>query len=269
MGIKNDEIRCLNKTIEYINSICGTKVEKYINSVIPIKNINSFDIKEQERPDFVLRKDDCAYGIEHFMVDFCYDGINNNQSKSKLSRRDSRDIYHKYHNDEVGLENEDVENARKDMEKFINHNSNISLSFEYDRFVDGFKKAFDKHYTKIDEYKENSFLKGICNKMGFLIEFHCDTFMINAYIDGNPIYFRNTKNMPFPLTKDIVNIFRKADKLDFIILSQFSEGIESDARSVLVFEPQNIDESLKKQRLKIYDKVGYYKIEKKVKLYIE
>lgn len=271
MGNKQDENNCLMKTVDYVNNKASKMSKKYFISILPVKNISVEDFVASERPDFVLKSAEQCYGIEHFMVDFCYDGINNNQSQSRLLRKRLWEIYNKFHDEKEGLKNEDVESARQEIEEFINHNTNISNDFDYSKYIEGLKKTFDKHYKRINDYIHN------CSnnidfdnvKIGFLIEFHCDTFLLYALLNGVKVYFNNSQNMQFPLTKDIINIFKSANKLDFIILTQFSEGVESEANSVLMFEPNNMNKSIDKQRVKIYDQIDYCKVEKVLDLLIQ
>ena len=72
-------------------------------------------------------------------------------------------------------------------------------------------------------------------------------------------FFRHSGNIQFPLTKPIVDAFAAANALDFIILAQYEEGFMTESKSVLLFEPANIEESIRKQHLKVYDSVYFPK----------
>lgn len=45
------------------------------------------------------------------------------------------------------------------------------------------------------------------------------------------------KHRPFPLTKDIAGIISAANNLDFVIISQFNEGVAGDSQDVRIYEP--------------------------------
>lgn len=256
---KSAELSCLKKTIEYIQTKSNQRVAKYINSVIPVGEIMD-NVMLDEVPDFIVNTSKGIYAIEHFKTDFCNNGDKNNQSISQLSQKEMWDIYYKYHDEEEAIKDSDIEPATEDVKNFINKLNTTANAFEYKRFVEGFKKPYAKHYAKVDAYRENKHLQGKDVKFGFLIEFQCQTLGIRAKKHNMIKFFRHSGNIQFPLTKPIVDAFAAANALDFIILAQYEEGFMTESKSVLLFEPANIEESIRKQHLKVYDSVYFPKV---------
>ena len=114
------ESNCYEQTKLFIGSRVSAKVRKYINSVFPINNAGLL-LVPSERPDFVANYEDRSYILEHFMIDYCYDGPSNNQSQSHLENRKMADIYKKYHDSEIGtIKDSDMDAAIIDIEKEVN-----------------------------------------------------------------------------------------------------------------------------------------------------
>lgn len=259
------EKRCFDLTREYVSTRTNLKVRKYISSLIPICNENLM-LYSSERPDFVGALGDNYYAVEHFMIDFCNDGINNNQSESRRANNDVMDIYNKYHDPYLGtIKDTDINDATQDIENEINKISNIALAFDYDKYIEAFRRSFEKHYSRVDDYLSNEIIKGNCIKIGFLIEFHCDTTLMHAIYNNSTVSFQG-QHRPFPMTREIIDLFDNARKLDFIIVSQFNEGVSVEAQDVRIYEPSNLEDSLMKQRITVYDKVCYSKIKRNVTL---
>ncbi len=267
---KYAELSCLKLTKEYIELRTSLTVRKYIHSLCPIVD-EKLSVLQSERPDFIINDDSnsCSYAIEHFLIDFCYDGPNNNQSKSKRASREVSDIYHRYHDPLIGTINDkDIDSATADIEAEINSIANIASSFDYDKYIDGFKRVFGQHYGNLETYKKNKHINGSKIKTGFIIELHCDTTLMHAGWNGSVVSFKG-KHRPFPITKDMISIIQSAAELDFVILSQFNEGVFTEASDVRILEPRNIGYSIDKQHIHIYDKIYYPKINKHIKLNIE
>ena len=265
---KQKEQRCLDLTRDYIAAHVNDKNRKYINSLLPISK-EDFILVQNERPDFVANYGDCSYAIEHFLIDFCNDGVNNNQSESRRANRDIMGIYNKYHDNNIGtIKDSDIPNAAQDIEDEINKISNIAFSFDYGKYVDAFNRIFSHHYSRVNDYLTNKALTNSHIKVGFLIEFHCDTSLMYAMKHNASYYFQGT-HRPFPLTKDIADIITAANNLDFVIISQFNEGVAGDSQDVRIYEPNYMNRSLNKQHITMYDKVCYTKVRKNISLKLE
>ncbi len=79
----------------------------------------------------------------------------------------------------------------------------------------------------------------------------------------------NETHKAFPLTKEIVDLISTATKLDFVVISQFDEGVSVEARDVRIYEPKDMDKSIREQRIKIYDKIYYEKTKKNITINLE
>ncbi len=248
---KQLELRCLDTTKDYVKRHVNSREKKYFNSIVPI---NYGEVMQAERPDYIIKTGDCTYLIEHFMVDFCYDGRAHNQSQSKLANSEIMGIYNDYHDPVIGtIRDEMMEEATKKIEHSLNRVKDLQNKYKYSDFVNGFRTIFDKHYGKIKEYMKASEGK---TKIGFLIEFHREAHWLIAERNGIQERF-NGQHKIFPLTKEIYDIITNAKMLDFVIISQYDEGLPGEAKDVKIYEPRNMSEALRQQKVVVYDKVGY------------
>ena len=90
---------------------------------------------------------------------------------------------------------------------------------------------------------------------------------MHAIYNNSVVSFKG-KHKPFPLTKEIAEIISSATKLDFVIISQFNEGVFVRAEDVHIYEPRNMERSLETQRVTVFDKVFYTKVRKNISLEI-
>lgn len=259
------EKQCFDLTVKFIENNVGDKSQKYIKSIFPLCS----QYIQDEKPDFVINTTDYSCLIEHFMIDYCNDGINNDQSQSRRTERDIHDIYLHYHDDEIGtVKDEKIGDALSDLEDEMNKVVNLSSEFDYEKYVTACKRTYFKHYNNIYEYKRNHNITNDKLKMGFLIEFHNDTTLIGATYNGSRVRFAGKQNM-FPMTRDIVQMFSQSNELDFIIVSQFNMGCLAEARDVKIYEPNNMAKSMDAQRIRVYDSVFFPKIDKKITFKLE
>ncbi|MCQ2529079.1 MAG: hypothetical protein MJ108_08215 [Saccharofermentans sp.] len=264
---KQTEQKCYDLTKTYVINKLNRKTRKYINDVYPILRDNL--VIPSERPDFIVNSDSVSYAIEHFMVDFCNDGVNNNQSESMLASKEVSGIFNKYHDPDIGtIKDADMEDAVIDIESEVNKIKNIASKFDYDKYVEAFTRTFQRHYKNISEYKKNDCLNNENIKMGFLIEFHCDTDLMQSVWNGSIVSFPSSCKS-FPLTEAIKKLIEESTELDFVIISQFSEGVFIEASDVKIYEPNNMAQSIEKQRVRVYDRVIYPDIKKHITLNLE
>lgn len=259
---KQAELNCYNTMLSYVQHRFNKQEREYFSAIMPLEA----NPQQSEKPDFIINTDVKTYLIEHFLIDFCYDGPKKNQSKSKLEKRNIEKIFNTYHDPTLGtIADEDKDEALSDIEAEINSITNISNTFIYKEYCDAFNNTFSDHYRKIESYKNNSLIENDQIKIGFLIEFHCNTFRIGAKRNGSSFYF-HTIQPAFPMTKDIIDIIVQAHDLDFVIISQYSEGVPMDAKSVRIIEPNNSQKSLNVQRIKVYDEVFYPELNMRIEL---
>ena len=84
---------------------------------------------------------------------------------------------------------------------------------------------------------------------------------MHAVYNNATVTFKGT-HKAFPLTKEIVDLISTATELDFVIVSQFNEGVSVEAQDVRIYEPKDMDKSIREQRITVYDKVYYERIKK-------
>ena len=258
------EKRCFEKTWNYINSKCSIKIQKYIKSVMSIDNYDNIIMSDS--PDLIIINEENCIGLEHFMTDYCNDGPSNNQSKSRLAENELKSIYNEYHDDEKGIDDSNIQEAADRIQNYMNSVAAIHETFDYKKYCEAFERGFRKHYKSLSEYKKNKFLIDRSYKLGFLIEFHCDTLAMRAKYKGSDVSFGTMGSTQFPLTGDIVDIIKQGKDLDFVIVSQYEEGIDYIPKSVWIFEPNRMKESIDIQRIKVYDSVYYLKDKINIKL---
>lgn len=172
----------------------------YNTSNLIYEGQNEFTIS---RPDILLISEDCIYGIEHFEFDdFKRRKGSTGKAFIKKKEKDFQTNFNDYGtNLPYYCESYDMENEE-----------NLQTGYEF--FVDNFLYAFNEHYNKINEYKENikNFLKekGLSKeiKIYFLIE-NASPMMPFCNDDGL-IY------IPF-YSKEIQERIQKSNDLDGII----------------------------------------------------
>ena len=119
---KQTEQKCYETAKAYIDTCLSRRVKKYIYSLFPLE----IPPIQTEKPDFIINAPDCDVLIEHFMIDICNDGPNNNQSRSKRAEREVDQIYGNYHDSDSGtIKDCNIEPAVADIEKTINNIVNM------------------------------------------------------------------------------------------------------------------------------------------------
>ncbi len=256
---RQHERDCWEKTIEYVMHRMNKTERRYFSSIVPI----NADVVSADRPDLIMHYQDHTYLLEHFMVDFCYDGRAHNQSQSKLANSEIMGIYNEYHDPTTGtIKDERMEEATEKIEHSLNRVKDLPNKFNYFEYVEGFRTIFSKHYERMEEYKKKAEGK---KKIGFLIEFHREAHMLVAERNGLKEIFKGQRK-EFPLTKEIYEIVANAKELDFVIISQYDEGVPIEAKDVKIYEPRNMAESLQKQKIVVYDRVYYESIKADIHL---
>ncbi len=97
-------------------------------------------------------------------------------------------------------------------------------------------------------------------------KYEVSALAMRAKYKGSDVSFGTMGSAQFPLTSDIVNIIEQGKDLDFVIVSQYGEGIDYIPKSVWIFEPNRMKESIDIQRIKVYDSVYYLKDKINIKL---
>lgn len=201
------------KTIEY-RSLNAAKSElTYLKSLVDVS------LPNQEKPDFVfIDNNNNRIGIEHFCIDISMGSRKDSGTKKYQSTTIS--IYEKYRKNILEQEND----ALSDMEHMLNCLVKDWQKFNYSTFCNNFKRVFDEHYFKVEEYKANSNLSNI----GFLIEFLVPNLFYKVSNRGEALHIQELND--FPITEEMWQIMKDSlDALDFIILdtNQFARKKDS------------------------------------------
>lgn len=190
---KNVEYRSLNAATANLNFL---------------KTLTDISPPNQEKPDFIFANEaNSRIGIEHFCIDISMGSRKN--SGAKISQSTIRDIYERYHGNIINQEN----GAISDIEDMLNRLVKDWQKFDYQTFCNNFKRVFNEHYLKVEEYKTNSNLTSI----GFLIEFLVPNPTYKISIKGEPLHIQELQD--FPITTEMWEIMNESlRKLNFIIL---------------------------------------------------
>lgn len=208
--------------------------------------------KEQERPDILLLCDNFIYGIEHFGYD---DSAQKKGSKMQafISKK------------EKDFQNNCVKKLSGNSYCYESYNieDETGLDTGYKYFVDNFLCAFDKHYDKIDAYKENikDYLKENNLEREIKIYFLTENFSPFSPICNGDDRYNGLPYIPV-FAQEVQKRLLKADLLDGIIMccclnSPFTV-IYSKEDCVLSDAFPIIDKSLYQSLSKTHDvQIGY------------
>lgn len=247
MGSKEPEVRCLDMILK--NERTQGDIAKSIQ-----KRIMSMKEKcqDSERPDFIFVSDNTILGLEHCLVDSCY-----NEQKGSFSRQKETDIQQTV---DAYAKDNDLDKSAKNISQIVCNSFNATYRFDYNVFIKRFEEICLKHNQKCNEgtekypsYKNRlrSFKKSN-SIVGCIVEIPVSDNK-NTYIitKSNRYYKQRIKNIPF--TKDIIKIIRKMDGFDFVIICAYSKKFSA----ITYFDMKNIDDSIKQQNIKICDAFDY------------
>lgn len=193
-----------------------------------LKTLTDISQPNQESPDFVFVNNvGNRIGIEHFCIDISMGS--RNDSGTRETRGKTKEIFDKYHKDIANH----LDEARQEIEtKILNPRMREWQNFDYHTFCGNFKAKFNKHFMKIERYKDKWNLSNI----GFLIEFLVpgDEYMVSA--KGNCLHLQKLRD--FPITAITWQMLHGAlDKLDFIILDTNQHTKKKD--SIVLIDGEN------------------------------
>ena len=171
-----------------------------------------------EAPDMAIVLNGNCLAVEHFEFD-CY---RNDKSGSKNKKEMAR-IERAYSS--LPISNMDVSLHDK-----------INGESSYEQYVQNIKKTFKKHYSKIDEYKNNLHNLSFINvntpiKTAFLIE---DTSPL-----GTAAYDINGKyDIVLSRSKEFLQLMRVSSELDYVIACSY----DGNKNIIWLIEQEKIDE---------------------------
>lgn len=164
-----------------------------------------YTIKEIERPDFVLSKDNYRIGIEHFRADTILNEHTDSESMKYDGQR--RKVFTK-HNQTLLNDKFNTVDATNDLETLVNKSLAAASKFDYISFLKNLEKVFNNHVDKVLDYKQN------CNDIWFLIDIGIEnTYFTSVLSNGGSI-----KMNILPITNDMLNIFKKCSDVSRVIV---------------------------------------------------
>lgn len=192
-----------------------------------LKSLTDISLPDQEGPDFVfIDNAGSKIGIEHFYIDISMGSRKN--SGVKMTEGEIKKIFNKNHKDIQSH----FEEARQEIEEILNRTMREWQNFDYQTFCNNFKVKFNKHFLKIEEYKNRWNLSNI----GFLIEFLVPGSEYVVSIESGHPYIQELRD--FPITTSIQQILEDAlNKLDFIILDTNQHSKNKD--SIMLINKEN------------------------------
>lgn len=264
LGKDKQEIICYNN----LNSKIGGK---YVTQKLSVLRDAFFVEKWKESPDFLLEKDDVAFGIEHFTVDQVY---LKNRAAGRVANERIMDVY-KTHHATLLDEQFDAEAASQDIGNEMQFVFGLTTQFDYEISMNQFERVFDKHVQKIESYRNNlsNYQK---MHLFFLIESSSMIFdrydkFIRCIAVRNDGALVTIAGKGIVITKRMLEIFKKQiGVLDGIILQNYSFiDLEKELKAMVYFDlssESNFNESIRAQKIQIYEK--YYILAPKVNLKI-
>lgn len=167
------------------------------------KNISN---DNQERPDLLFEYKGKTIGIEHFLVDL----VTTPYYKGKIpqSRRNAKEEKQLLDIWQTRLDDQDfAEMVLPDTENCINNEIKRYSLFNYQEFVNEFRRIFESHLSKIKDYEKT-------DKIGFLIEVPVPLFEWMVKDRIGKWHKQNIRGLP--ITEEIWHIINRFDDIDFV-----------------------------------------------------
>lgn len=254
MGKESFENKCMD---DFMTCSCMKETKRYIAKMRSLVMDGSWS----ESPDFILRDNMVAYGIEHFVIDMyqC-----DNRSGSKVTNEEQQDIYNINHSSLVnGLFN--VEQACEDLQKHLQKQFEIISSFEYERYIEEVDRIFDKHARKINRYNSRMNEKYVQSHLFFMIEMHhglqalySKYYPIRCIRNDGAVINKSCVDM-IPMTEDFVGILKRyVGKMDGVICMSYS--FNNVLTKMVYMDLSSVDklyDSLTKQKIDVYRRFDY------------
>lgn len=218
-----------------------------------VKKIKKYDflqekIVESERPDFVVGE----IGIEHFLVDILVNDFSASISRKQDAEKIKKIEEYNKHPEKL---DECIETGEitKYLEKNIKEQIDGLCNFNYNEFINNFKRVFDKHCKNIEAYRKK------CKILGFLIEIPYPKPMNTGYVIMDNDTKRTQRLKIIPITKDMIKCFQYANNIDFIVLCIIPINFKEDYSEcqVVKVDMKNIEKSIRQQGMIICDKFDY------------
>lgn len=199
----NEEMKIKEKYFDG-NTYIQAFTKKQVNKILEILyNIEQYG-NENKGPDLISKTNNIIYGIEHFEFDCTKNDKNGSRYRQQIGVIDNK-------------VNEDIKTKAK-----VKNTSILTLNQNMQNYIDSYKKAYNKHYSKINNYLEylNNDFPNKEKEIWFFIE--DVTPFGNHYLDKdyNPILFHPM------LSEELIKLFDQSTQLKGILFATNSFGNE-------------------------------------------
>lgn len=248
MSDKNRELNILTKALDCQN-VKGD-IPTNIHEILR-KNIDIID-SDGERPDFIIMAEDEVIGIEHCQVDLFF-RIKRKKAQSMVGKQEKKidGLIEKY--SDKNLLESDIKNGKalKEALNLVEERYEHRTDFEYDKFINNFKRVCLSHNDNCADYKKRvkDYAPGRNNTLACLIELPYSKEL--TYIITDDKGTREQAIRGVPITKDMLKIISQMNGFDFIILFMdcFSRSRKKE-HLCYYFVPKNINLCIKQQGIK-------------------
>ena len=237
---KEREFRCLDMIIKDKNT-----TGPFANKIqFLLKNMVDYKI-ESESPDFILQHEDCCVGLEHCLTDSLF-----NKSNNSYVRNFDTDCTHTIENYQ---NNQNLNEGMENVQKMMKNRFDALYNFNYDLFINNFRKIFVKHSNKVEKYK-NNLSKYNCDYklIGCIIEIPCCENASDFKLKKDNRIFKQRLSK-FPITKSMIEIIRCNSKFDFVIICSYYKN----NNQIIYLSCNDIYNSIKEQNIQLYDEFDY------------
>ncbi len=199
------EIECMKHAMSRLSQLRGFKIDtsRSANNLL------------EERPDIILvSPNGTRIGVEHFLVDTCFDAT----TKDESTKYDSLNSI-KYHS--FSREPKDKKNKTKSKGCITNNIPNFSSN----EFGESFIRICGKHMGNVRDYRvaKDGYGNSI-SKLGFLCEVRCyENDFYWKVLDNNKVHLQRINNIPL-LTSiwEYIGSNLKLGVIDFFIITTIS-----------------------------------------------
>ena len=255
MADKSHERECLDKVIK-----CKNTSGNYAKQIHSILKLNKDNITENERPDFIVKLEDGAIGIEHCQVDVLFK-TKKHSAHSLMREQESRGLRkindYKQHPDKL---DEEIENGQS-MEfalGMVEERFDARKEFNYSAFIDNFKDVCYNHNDKCVVYKERIIQNYSQCLLMCLMEIPYPNTLTYLITDKNN-HKKEQALKGMPITEDIIHIIQNMDCFDVVIMCLYcyDDPNNSSKSYVLYFDPKAMPECIKQQNIRLYKQFDY------------
>lgn len=229
-------------------------VEAVLSRMPELAGYQDISGNNQERPDFVYKKDDVILGLEHIEIPLLTVETQNAdrlfQSKTKRFYNDWKDIY-----------DQNYEATTKAIELLINNHLENYASFSHHDYLENVMRLLgifqEKRMHNATEYLKllrEKWPNSLC-KIGFVLDINYQEYEISRFrYKASPLdEFHTERRLDFPFTMTFLCLLRFVLDVDvfYIVWHPFNDYKSKNLKvySVYIDEKRNITENSKISRI--------------------